>query len=227
MEINKPIHDFGIQISWRQSGGDIKDHPLLQMLKKRIEYSERNNRIESTTDIWSRYFVKELYNKSIYNFIINQTWNKPRDVIRLFTIIQKQYGERCFIDQELFDGVKQQYSTESWEELVEALNAQYSDIEIEGIRHLLTGISVPFTKNDFILRVDELGDSFREVEVLKKRNISHVLSDLYDIGVIGNYGHVPRFVFLGDRDLDPLAPLTIHYPLIKYFRASMRAFERI
>jgi hypothetical protein len=145
----------------------------------------------------------------------------------LFTIIQKQYGDRSFIDQELFDGVKQQYSTESWEELVEALSALYSDIEIEGIRHLLIGISLPFTKNDFASRIDELSDSFREVEALKKRNLSHVLSDLYDIGVIGNYGHVPRFVFLGDRDIDPSAPLTIHYPLIKYFRASMRAFERI
>lgn len=226
-EINKPIHDFGIQLSWRQSGGDIKDNPLLQMLKKRIEYSEKSKGIKASSDIWSKYFVKELYNKSIYNFIINQTWNKPRDVIRLFTIIQKQYGDRSFIDQELFDGVKQQYSTESWEELVESLSALYSDIEIEGIRHLLIGISLPFTKNDFASRIDELSDSFREVEALKKRNLSHVLSDLYDIGVIGNYGHVPRFVFLGDRDIDPSAPLTIHYPLIKYFRASMRAFERV
>lgn len=224
-EINKPIHDFGVQITWKQSGGNIKDHPLLQMLRKRIEYSERVNDIVDTKDVWSKYFVKELYNKSIYNYIINQTWNKPRDVIRLFTIIQKQYGDKTFIDQELFEGVKQQYSTESWEELVEALSAQYSDVEIEGIRHVLTGISLPFTKNEFSVRVRKLCDEFREVEILNKRNISHVLSDLYDIGVIGNYAHVPRFVFLGDRDIDHLAQLTIHYPLIKYFRASMKAFE--
>lgn len=226
-EINKPIHDFGIQISWRQSGGDIKEHPLLQMLKKRIEYSERMHEVNTNSDIWSRYFVQELSNKSIYNYIINQTWNKPRDIIRLFTIIQKKYGDRCFIDQELFDGVKQQYSTEAWEELVEALSALYSDVEIEGIRHLLTGISLPFTRNELTSRLDELSNTFREVEALKKKNISHVLSDLYDIGVIGNYGHVPRFVFLGDRDIDPMAPFTIHYPLIKYFRASLKAYERV
>lgn len=226
MEINKPIHDFGIQISWRQNGGDIKEHPLLQMLKKRIEYSEKIKGIKSEEDIWEKYFVKELYNKPIHNFIINQTWNKPRDLIRLFTIIQKQYGEESFINQALFDGIKQQYSTESWEELVEALSVQYSENEIEGIRHLLTGISLPFTPKEFVSRVDALSKVFREVEILKDRNISHVLSDLYNIGVIGNYGHIPRFVFLGDRDIDPLAPLTIHYPLIKYFRASMKAFER-
>lgn len=226
MEINKPIHDFGVQISWKQNGGDIKEHPLLQMLKKRIEYSEKINGIQSGEDIWEKYFVKELYNKSIYNFIINQTWNKPRDIIRLFTIIQKQYGEESFINQALFDATKQQYSTESWEELVEALSVQYSENEIEGIRHLLTGISLPFTIANCISRVDELSEVFREVETLKKRNISHVLSDLYNIGVIGNYGNIPRFVFLGDRDIDPLMPLTIHYPLIKYFRASMKVFEK-
>lgn len=171
----------------------------------------------------NKYIV--VHNKSIHNFIINQTWNKPRDIIRLFTILQKQYGDKDYIDQTLFDAVKQQYSTESWEELVEALNALYSNVEIEGIRHLLTGISLPFTKKDFELRINALSDDFREVEKLKKHNLSHVLSDLYDIGVIGNYGPIPRFVFLGDRDIDPLMPLTIHYPLIKYFCASMKAFE--
>lgn len=226
-EINKPIHDFGIQLSWRQTGGEITDSPLLQMLKKRIEYSEKSKGIKDSSDIWSKYFVKELHNKSIHNFIINQTWNKPRDIIRLFTIMQKQYGDRDFIDQSLFDAVKQQYSMESWEELVEALNALYSDVEIEGIRHLLTGISLPFTKQDFESRINELSNTFREVEKLKSHNLSHVLSDLYDIGVIGNYGSIARFVFLGDRDIDPLMPLTIHYPLIKYFRASMKAFEHV
>ena len=52
-----------------------------------------------------------------------------------------------------------------------------------------------------------------------------IISDLYDIGIVGNYGKVPRFIFMGDRDIDPLASLTIHYPLIKFFRASMSAFE--
>lgn len=65
------------------------------------------------------------------------------------------------------------------------------------------------------------------IETLK--NGSHkpnqILRDLYDLGVIGNYGKVPRFVFKGDRDIDPMAPLTIHYPLIRFFRAAMRNYK--
>ncbi|MBU5461233.1 P-loop ATPase, Sll1717 family [Lachnoclostridium sp. MSJ-17] len=220
-EINKPIHDFGIQISWLQKGGDIRDNPLLQMLKKRIAVSEQNKNVESSKDIWKTYFAQEISNKKIYNYIINQTWNKPRDIIRLFSIIQKQFGEESFIDQRVFDAVKQQYSSESWEELVEALNANYTDKEIEGIRHVLTGISLPFSSKEFEDRIEKMSDSFFEVECLKKRKASHIIRDLYDVGVIGNYGRFPRFVFFGDRDIDPLTKVTIHYPLINFFRASM------
>ena len=41
MEINKVILDFGVTISWEKKGGNIRNHPLLKMLEKRIHYSEK------------------------------------------------------------------------------------------------------------------------------------------------------------------------------------------
>ena len=91
----------------------------------------------------------------------------------------------------------------------------------------LFSLSIPFELKDFIAQIDGKADTFVEVETLK--NGSHkpnqILRDLYDLGVIGNYGKVPRFVFKGDRDIDPMAPLTIHYPLIRFFRAAMRNYK--
>lgn len=46
------------------------------------------------------------------------------------------------------------------------------------------------------------------------------------MGIIGNYGSNSRFMFKGDTDIDPLMPITIHYPLIKFFQASITRFER-
>ena len=86
---------------------------------------------------------------------------------------------------------------------------------------MLTGISLPFSSKEFEDRIEKMSDSFFEVECLKKRKASHIIRDLYDVGVIGNYGRFPRFVFFGDRDIDPLTKVTIHYPLINFFRASM------
>ena len=227
-EVNKPISDFGIELSWQQKGGGIKDHPLLKMLEKRIQYSEQKKGIPCSEDVWKSYFAPVINKTSICNYIINQTWNKPRDVIRLFTIIQKQFGDNYICGQDVFDAVRQQYSKESWDEIAESLTATYTDVEVEGIRHILTGISLPFTRAEFIKQIDGCSDTFPEVEKLKNgsKRPATILRDLYDVGVIGNYGAIPRFTFLGDRDIDPMTPVTIHYPLIKFFRASMKKFER-
>ena len=62
-------------------------------------------------------------------------------------------------------------------------------------------------------------------ELLQKKKAAFILRDLYDIGVIGNYGDFPRFSFKGEKDIDPLLPLTFHYPLLRYFKASIRNKE--
>ena len=228
LEINKPIHDYGIQLSWVQNGGNIKDNPLLKMLEKRIHYSEEKQQVQISTDIWDTYFSSVIHEKNICNYILEQTWNKPRDIIRLFTIIQKKYGDRSIIDQEIFDGVRQDYSSESWDEKAEALSAFYSNEEIEGIRLVLTGIIIPFDAVEFSNHIDSKSECYDVVEKLKNSKYKpiQILSLLYNVGVVGNYEKVPRFEFKGDRDIDPSAAVTIHYPLIKFFKASMKEFER-
>ena len=221
LELNKPIHDFGVQIDWSQKGGDIKNNPLLRMIQKKIEYSEERAGVQSG-DIWEEYFVPNIGREkvSIFNYIIDQTWGRPRDLIRLFTILQQKYGDRRFADQEVFDGIRQQYSKESWEEFEEVLTATYSNREAVGIRHALTGIKTPFTVNDFSDQIQIKKDTFLEVEELIKNNRkpAYILRDLYDLGVVGNSGKYPRFSFKGEADIDPSTPLIVHYPLRRYFK---------
>lgn len=224
LEINKTVLDFGISISWEQKGGDIRRHPLLQMLEKRIHYSEQRIGICRTKNIWESYFTPTIGESklSIENYILDQTWYKPRDIIRLFSIIQKQHGDKSFFSQEVFDSVRKTYSEESWIEFEEVLTAKYSDVEVEGIRKALTGLSVPFVPKDFQASIDGKIEYFEEVEILaKNRRTPQILKDLYEIGVIGNYGANPRFSFKGESDIDPLMPLTIHYPLLRFFKTSM------
>lgn len=57
MEINKSVHDFGVTIYWQQKGGDIRKHPLLKMLEKRIKFSEEKAGLVPTHDIWNDYFI--------------------------------------------------------------------------------------------------------------------------------------------------------------------------
>ena len=224
MEINKTILDFGVTISWEQKGGNIRQHPLLKMLEKRIHFSERNLGLPESPNVWATYFTPVIGESklAIENYLLDQTWYKPRDIIRLFSIIQKQYGNRDFFDQEIFEAVRKPYSEESWIEFEEVLTVKYSDIEVEGIKKSITGISVPFEVVDFKKQIEGKIDFYEEVETLaKNKKPAQILKDLYEIGVIGNYGENPRFTFKGDTDIDPMMPITIHYPLIRFFKASM------
>lgn len=226
LEINKPIHDFGIQISWQQKGGAIRDNPLLKMLVRRFQCSEKIRGLEPTPDVFGAYFLKSVGRSgiAIENYILDQTWLRPRDIIRLFSIMQKEAGNKTFIDQNALEIVRQQYSEESWSEFEEILTVKYSNVEVEGIKLALTGIPVPFSTRYFADRIDEKAKFFEEVEYLKAkgRKPSQILKDLYDIGVIGNYGNgTPRFSFKGDKSIDPMLPLTFHYPLLRFFKASI------
>ena len=230
LEINKPIHDFGMQISWHQKGGDLREHPLLKMLERRIQYSEKRMGLEPSTDVYSEYFLETVGRAKvpIRNYILDQTWLKPRDIIRLFSIIQDVAGEQTFINQKTLDIVKQRYSEEAWGEFEEILTVKYSDKEVEGIKLSLMDMKVPFLLQDFIFQIDGKADTFEEVEILqtKGRKPNQILRDLYDVGVIGNYGDVPRFSFKGDNNIDPMLPLTFHYPLLRFFRASIKDKEK-
>lgn len=225
-ELNKAINDFGVEIQWKQKGGDIRKHPLLAMLEKRIQYSERKNNLHVTSDIWRTYFVSTINNERIPtpNYILNQTWYKPRDIIRMFSIIQKYQGTKKTIDQEVFDSINEEYARESWTEFEEELMASYSDKEVEGIRQVLTGIKLPFNFEEFKKQIEEKSEFYDEVEFLKNsdKKPADILKALYNLGVLGNYSSASRFVFKGDIDIDLIQPLTIHYPLIKYFKARIQ-----
>ncbi|MDD6195000.1 MAG: hypothetical protein PUB19_08890 [Lachnospiraceae bacterium] len=224
MEINKSVLDFGVAISWEQKGGDIRQHPLLKMIEKRIHFSEEQHGIPKSKNIWETYFTQYIGESRlpIENYILDQTWYKPRDIIRLFTIIQKKYGDKYFLDQNVFQAITKQYSEESWSEFEETLTVKYSDAEVEGIKKSLTGISLPFDVQEFKNQIRRKMHFFEEVEALEKnRKPEQILKDLYEVGVIGNYGKNSRFSFKGDIDIDPLMPLTIHYPLIRFFKASI------
>lgn len=99
--------------------------------------------------------------------------------------------------------------------------ATYSDKEVEGIRQVLIGIHIPFTFVDFRDKIEQKSEFYEEVELVKqKRKPADILKKFYNLGVIGNYSEASRFDFKREYDIDLTQPLTIHYPLRKYFRTQ-------
>lgn len=227
-ELNKLMQDFGVEISWHQNGGNIQDHPLIQMLENRLVSSQSQDiqdDVQQTGSILRAYFPDNVDidypRQTALNYIIDQTWGKPRDIVRLFNLIKSRYGERTQIKKALFESVRKQYSTESWEEFSNELTAKYSQTEVEAIRQVLVGGSAEFSLIQFCERIEEKAKFFPEVKALSEKHVpATILQDLYRIGVIGTNSKWKRFYFKGDPDFDPTAECVIHYPLRRFFSVN-------
>ena len=224
-EINKPTSDFGISIVWHQSGGDISTHPILKIIAKRIESSEHFHNLQKheLDEIWDNYFPKRINNVQIQTYILNQTWYRPRDVIRLLTIAQKHFPNKTEFDHQVFDTIRKYYSTDSWVELSEELKTSFKSDEIEGIKRLFYGFKPSFSLEELKSHIESISINYPEVnDLLDKHNLESILSKLYKIGFIGNVASKNarmyyRFSYRGDDEILLEKDFTVHRGVRPYF----------
>lgn len=220
-ELNKYIQDYGVEISWTQNGGSINDHPLIRMIENRLIQSQSEEIKAQYSSVWDEYICESVGKRDTKNYIIDQTWNKPRDITRLFMLIQKRAENTVKIDASLFESVRAKYSSEAWEEFSNELSAKYSTSEIQAIKLVLTGMTIPFTLSTFQDRIQKYKDLGEDVfKLAQNRKPADILSDLYRVGIIGTISidnKWTRFVFKGNEDFDLLSQYTVHYPLRRFF----------
>ena len=223
-EINKCVEDFGIQIVWHQAGGSEHDHPLIQMIMKRLIAAEG---LEDTADnrekVWNQYFPdKTVQNQPVERYILYNSWFRPRDIVRMLT-----KGQNCFpnldsFTHRVFDGIRKMYSTDSWTECMEELKASYTNEQISAIENVFNGWQPNFTREDIRKRINDLSKDDDRIKSISP-NVDKLLEDLYRVGVIGNnysvYGddNKIRFVFRGDNKLLTDRRMMIHNALRPYF----------
>lgn len=216
-EINKVIADFSTPIIWHQSGDDIARHPLLRIITNKISVSEKYHELEegtSASEIWERYFPKQIQGNTTPQYILHQTWYRPRDLIRLLVLVKNQYPNSFNFSHKAFDDARKQYSNDSWIEIVEELRTSYSENDIDGIKRLFYGITSPFTYDDIVGRSNMLRTRYDEInQLLDKHKVGKILSDCYRVGILGNMGKKVRWVFRGDDDIILEEQMTIHQAL--------------
>lgn len=186
-EINKSLFDFGNDLIWHKYSKDKKDHPLSKIVSNRINISEISLGKEKSDDPWKDYFDGLFNGKSPRDFILDQTWYRPRDLVRLFGVIIKHGADFYKIKQVHYDESKKEYSRQSWIEITEELTANFDHQQIEGMRRVLASFTREFRIYDFEKAMRELGDLYDEVYALDaNQKPNKILTRLYDVGVIGN-----------------------------------------
>lgn len=226
-EINKILNDFGNKLSWTQTGGNPKDNGLMKILLNKIRASEKKKGIseqQTDSELFDKYFESSINNIEIAQYILQQTFFKPRDIVRLFTEIRSKYGHKSKFTQEVFDGTREDYALNTWDEITELLSIQYTNEELKGIQLLLSGtgrtkFTIEDLEKDIIIKKDR---SKNLKQLFKKHDLEDILENLYIAGVIGNFDRSSktpsiRFHHRGQEQLLINKNMLIHDSVIKIF----------
>lgn len=225
-EINKPTQDFGVTLKWQLSGGKLFDHPLISILVKRIQASEKSMNLNpsSPDEIMKNYLPEKIQNMDAAEYILRRTWFRPRDIIRMLNLAKDMFGDEDMLSHKVFDGINKEYSTRCWIEQAEELKTTYRDDEIEGIQMLLMGIECPYNIEEIRERSERSRQYYESIDtLLNKHRLGDILSHLYTLGIIGNSGEGQmRFSFRGDQKLLINLPMKLHDSLWNFFAACPR-----
>lgn len=219
-ELNKIVEDFGTEIHWHYSQADSYDNPLIQIIIKRLIsnekalgiYQERPDKV-----IFDDYFDFNIGKIDSKKYILERTWYRPRDIVRLLTLAQESNTTHKRFNRSVFNSTKKQYSIKSWTESIEELRTRYTTEEITGMKQIFQGISSPLSLDELKNRVNGLKELYPEINTLmNKKMLGAILNDCFKIGIIGNGLERVRFAFRGDDSLDLMQPIQVHRALWEY-----------
>lgn len=212
-EVNKIVNGFEVPIIWNYSNTTSYLHPIIQVLLKRIALSE-GNEDPDYKEIYGKWFPEKIHNIEPANYILNNSWNKPRDIVRLISSAQSTFksNEKMF-NQSVFDAIRKQYSVNSLSEIKEELRALYTSDEIDLIVTCFTGFKATFSTIELKKHIhSNFADTFLETRY------NNMIADLYRLGFLGNYHPASgtyRWQHKGDEGVIPSGEwrLMIHYAL--------------
>lgn len=188
-ELNKVTSGYEVPLIWDYTNTNSFGHPILKILTKRIEYAEKENGNNlNEKELIKKWFPERINGSEPANYILNNSWCKPRDMVRLILSAQNCLGSSntCF-SQATIDLCHKKYSTDSLIEIKEEMRALYSPEEINLIISCFTGFRSVFT-------IDELKWHIKRYfsnSILENR-INIILDDLYRLGIIGNFSPISK-----------------------------------
>ena len=178
-EINRIIDGYCVPVKWSYSNTNSYEHPIIQILMKRITVACQN--IPQRFQDW---FPEKVKGKDTVSYILDNGWNKPRDIVR-FLIAAQNDSLHCndnSFTHAAFDNLRAEYSKNSLTEIRQELQSLYSSEEIEMVCRALRGGARIVTAETIRRRLPK-GSKAREFWDNRKDDI---LEDFYRVGFWGN-----------------------------------------
>ena len=133
---------------------------------------------------FEEWFPATVNGKDTVSYILENGWNKPRDIVRLIIAAQNDnlHCRDTHFSQISFKSLRKEYSKNSLTEIRQELQSLYSIEEIEMIFHLLIG-GDRFVTPESIRKKAPKGSRARE---FWDANHQRILEDFYRVGFWGN-----------------------------------------
>lgn len=222
-EVDRLVHDRGFHISWHHANRSLS-HPLIQIIKKKIQASEISAGLPVSVDPIEKYFSKNINGVAVDAFLLDKSFYKPRDIVWRLSIAQNLFPNESRFSVNVLHETETEYSGKLWDEVRYELSAIYSDDETEALEMVLSGGAEAFVLEDMQSRFDRASLQSRVlVQLLQRRSVREILADLYRLGAVGNSFRAGstatdlrfRWSFRGEPNLLPEKRMIIHPALIK------------
>lgn len=189
-QLHKIMQGYDERLTWEHTNTNSFSHPIIGVLLRRIQSAEEKNGNVPITDkqIINKWFVPKVYNKHVCTYILDNTWHKPRDIVRMLLAAQsKNSREFVTFNQNTFETFMPAYSKQCLVEVREEMHALYTAGEIENIFNCLQGFKKLFSFEEIKNRAETMFPT----SIFAKDTFT-VLCDMYRIGVVGNYNSIDK-----------------------------------
>ena len=181
-EINKVISGFSVPLNWNYTNSNSYAHPIMQILLKRIAVCSEADDANSL-ELYRRWFPEKIHDLEPASYILNNSWCKPRDMVRLISAAQNSlHNNDASFSGIVFNDISKAYSEDSLQEIKEEMRALYTAEEIDTIVSCFTGYRTSFSVNDLKKRIQK----YYKGTILEEK-FNQILNDLYRLGFLGNF----------------------------------------
>lgn len=184
-ELDKIVTSFGVSLDWYQES--IDSHPILNIVERKINYSEIIKNGNYTEDVWSSYFPQFIYKTGFKKYLLDNGIHRPRGVIlRLISAAEQAYGRDHFIASDFIDS-EDRFGQIMLDEFFDEISAIYDGSGREAIISIFRGNKYEFTINDIERRLNEAARRNKDAARIRdKLGAENLLRLLFRIGMIGN-----------------------------------------
>lgn len=189
-DMNKIVQDSGAQLNWYSPKNSQIDN-LIQLFNNRIlaVYPEYSKFLDSDQYyIWNQLFPFKIKNSSSWDYFLEYTMYRPRDVVQFINQFRKKYSTSSSVTREIFNDELRIFSQDYfYEEMKNELLGFLPDEVIESLFDILQKLGSKnrdnFQWKDFQKLYSENYPNYTTEEV---KNIINVLFNAGYIGMLRN-----------------------------------------